>query len=186
MYKKIAIYDFDDTIFKSPTREQGEIDYFKLTGNKWPHVGWYGRVETLSPPLVPQIPPRSFLIESTYQAFLKDKQNPQAKVILLTGRPYKMRHRIQEILSNFGMVFDQEFYRGQPGTTGSDTFQIKMNIIRGLLTPEIELLEIYEDRPEHVSGFIDQFKKLKTQQDYPKQYIVHDVKGLVLHEPLVI
>lgn len=186
MYNKLAIFDFDDTIFKSPGRDLGEKAYLSSTGNKWPHAGWYGRIETLTPPIVPQIPPKDMLIEKTFQEWQKRKQDPNTKTVLLTGRPYKIRHRILEILGHYDMTFDQEFFRGQPGTKGRDTFEIKMNIIQGLLHPELELLEIWEDRPEHVSGFINEFKKLKQSQPYPQKYIVHDAAGKILDSPLVI
>jgi len=178
MKARVAIYDFDGTIFHSPEREQGELSYFNATGEFFPHAGWWGKNETLIPPIVPQIPDSSWYLQETLKAHREDSLRDDTEVILMTGRPYKNRHRILEICDLAGLKFDRHFFKGQPGQKGSDTFSVKRNFIQDhIFHPELKVLEIWEDRPEHVSNFINiaKYWKFKTNKTL-EQIIVHDVK----------
>ena len=160
---RLVIYDFDGTLFRSPDREEGSLLYLEATGNYWPHAGWWGRIETLQPPVVPDPIPEALWIQEIVEAHQKDVQDKDAFVVLMTGRPYKNRRRVQEILSSKGIEFHREYYRGMKGQTGRDTFDIKVNIIeQELFHDGLNSVEIYEDRPEHLSAFMDKAKKWKS------------------------
>jgi hypothetical protein len=150
---RLVIYDFDGTIFRSPEPVDGASRYKAITGSDWPFKGWWGRDESLSPPLVPEKPDDSWFIPRVTRSFRKDFADPKTKVVLMTGRPFKLRRRIVEILSGHGMDFDDYFFAGSPGTSGSNTLEIKTNNLQRLVSPQIKTLEIWEDRPEHIVGF---------------------------------
>lgn len=173
---RLVIYDFDNTIFHSPERETGEILYLEKSGEEWPFQGWYGRLETLMPPLVPEIPGPEFFIQETVESIFKDSNDKNSYVVLMTGRPYKIRRRIQSILDSQNLHFDEEHYRGNPiHPKGSSTFEIKFAILsRWLIHSKLDILEIWEDRPEHASAFIRGIKS---------KYI-KDLKKFVMHDPV--
>lgn len=178
--KRLVIYDFDNTLFNSPQREDGEILYLEATGKEWPFSGWWGRPETLLPPLVPDPIPESMLVAETVAAYRKDRECPDSFLVLMTGRPAKMRHRIREILSTFDIRFDDEFYRGMKGhPQHGDTLDIKLNIIQSHLVHDaLEILEIWEDRPEHSSRFMTEARRWKAKyHNHLRKVIVHDVTG---------
>ena len=60
--RRAVIYDFDGTIFNSPDREAGELAYLEATGNMFPFPGWWGRIESLMPPVIPEKPGPEWLI----------------------------------------------------------------------------------------------------------------------------
>ena len=180
---RVVIYDFDGTIFKSPHREQGETVYFEYTGQMLPFPGWWGRIETLMPPIVPQNPELDWYIESTINAFRKDSKDSETECVLMTGRPFKIRKRVIEICENQNLKFDAHYFRGQPGSKGRDTLEIKNNlIVEHVVHQGLKVIEIHEDRPEHVSGFIDIFKRLKREFKQLEKILVHDVVLSVSHE----
>lgn len=181
---RLVIYDFDGTLFRSPDREEGSSLYFEATGNHWPHAGWWGRIETLQPPVVPEPIPEALWIQETVEAHQKDVQDKDAFVVLMTGRPYKNRRRVQEILSSKGLEFHREYYRGMRGQTGRDTFDIKVNIIeQELFHDGLNSLEIYEDRQEHLSAFMDKAKKWKSLMDkHLEKIIIRDVPNNVHYQ----
>lgn len=181
-YSRLAIYDFDGTLFRSPGPEEGSDLYFDATGNYWPHQGWWGRVESLLPPIIPNPIPQSLWIEEVVSRYRQDIKDQNAFVVLMTGRPYKNRHRIQEILKDQNLEFHKEYYRGMKGQKGRDTFDIKVNIIeQELFHDNLKIVEIFEDRPEHLSAFMQKAKKWISSTNLSKA-IIHDVPNSTFHE----
>ena len=173
--KKLVIYDFDGTLFKSPDDKEGKEIYEEETGEPWPFKGWWGRNESLLPPIVPQKPDPHWYIQNVVSNQKKDSEDPNAKVVLMTGRPFQIKNRVMEILDHAGIRFDNTFFAGQSGTKGSGTFEIKSNNIKMLLNNDFDLLEIWEDRPEHVEAFTDLGQQLKKTNPRLQSVIIHDV-----------
>ena len=174
-HNRLVIYDFDGTLFNSPNRETGEIAYFEATGKEFPFQGWWGRLESLMPPIVPEKPGTEWLIPKPVASYREDRKNPNSQLVLMTGRPFKNRKRIIEICDSHDIKFDKYFFRGQPGQKGRDTLEIKCNFIQELIHPKLEILEIWEDRPEHVSAFFNFSKILKKNFNNLKTILIHDV-----------
>jgi hypothetical protein len=115
------------------------------------------------PPLVPDPIPDNMWIKEVLDRHHQDIKDQNAFVVMMTGRPYKIHRRIQDILNSKNINFHQEYYRGMPGQKGQDTFNIKVNIMENeLFHDNLKLVEIFEDRPEHLSGFIDKVKRWKS------------------------
>jgi hypothetical protein len=180
--KKLVIYDFDGTLFKSPDDKEGKEIYEEETGKPWPFKGWWGRNESLLPPIVPQKPDPHWYIQDVVNNQKKDSEDPNAKVVLMTGRPVQIRNRVIEILDHAGIRFNDTFFAGQSGTKGSGTFEIKSNNIKRLLNNDFDLLEIWEDRPEHVEAFIKLGQQLKKDNPKLQSVIVHDVPNGKLNQ----
>jgi len=171
--KRAVIFDFDGTIFKSPDRNEGAKTYREATGMLFPYQGWWGRVETLSPPIVPEKPGEEWFIEETIKAYREDAKDENSKLYLMTGRPHKIRRRVIDILDSYDLKFHEYYFRGHPGSKGRDTLEIKKNLIEAhVLHPKLEILEIWEDRPEHVSEFFNLAKRWKANLH---KAVIHDV-----------
>jgi hypothetical protein len=179
--KRLVIYDFDGTIFNSPDREKGELTYFNSTGEKLPFSGWWGRLESLSPPIVPEKPDEKWLIANTIAAYREDFKNDETELVLMTGRPFKNSKRIIDICQHFELMFHLHYFRGQPGQKGKDTLEIKCNFItEELIHEKLEILEIWEDRPEHTAAFFESAKQWKKTFGLNK-IIIHDVFREIKH-----
>jgi hypothetical protein len=174
---RASIYDFDGTILRSPDRPEGEVTYKEATGTPWPFSGWWGRLETLMPPLVPHPIPEEMWIADTVAAYHADRLREDTNVYLMTGRPAKTRHRVKEILETKGMVFDEYYFRGMKGQPQhGDTLDIKLSLIRSeVIHDGLQVLEIWEDRPEHTSRFCTEARRWKGQYDHLEKVIVHDI-----------
>lgn len=170
------IYDFDGTIFKSPTKEEGEITYMKETGNKFPYKNWWGRTETLLPPIVPEIPDLEWFIKETVESYRENEKDSNNELILMTGRHVKHAERIKSICDTHNLKFHKYFFRGMQGEVGKNTGEIKRNIILNkILHPDLKILEIYEDRPEHIDAFQSFAEKLKEDFKFIEKIIIHSV-----------
>lgn len=175
---RAVVYDFDGTIFNSPSRDMGENVAEKM-GFKLPYKGWWGRLESLMPPFVPEHPDESWLMPEVYEAYQNDEKNENTELILLTGRPIKLKQRVTQICDSFNLFFHRYYFRGMKGQTGFDTLEIKSNIIsQDIISKELTILEIWEDRHEHVHAFCEY--ALFWKQMYPnlEKIIIHDVLGI--------
>lgn len=183
MKTKISTFDFDGTLFDSPDRERGSEAYFNATGDIWPFSGWWGRPETLQHPVVPDPVPKEMFFDKIVKHYRDDYNDPNCHVVLLTGRPFKVRKIVQKILASQEISFHDEYYRGMPGSKGRDTLEIKLNIIQEhLIKDHTEIFEIWEDRPEHLSQFMTEFKRLKNRYKNLKKIIVHDAVNYLHYE----
>lgn len=169
---RTVIYDFDGTLFNSPTREQAKT----CLNKDFAFEGWWGRPESLLPPVVPQNPTSEWYIQHTIEQYRKDAQNQNTKLVLMTGRPIKIRTRVQEICDFYELKFHEYYFRGQKNQKGNDTFEIKCNFItQSIMHEELKVLEIHEDREEHVQGFIESAKFWKKNYGNLDKIVVHDV-----------
>ena len=177
----LHVFDFDGTLFRSHSREEGEL-ILEQVGEKWPFGGWWGRKETLEPPFVLHPPQQELLIEHIAQKAIAVYNDPNAYSTLMTGRPVKLRNRIQEILAHFEIKFHEEYYRGMRGIPCPDTITYKIYVIKERLCHDkLQSLEIWEDRPEHIGRFIALGAELKSRHKI-KKVIIHDVATAQDHE----
>ena len=192
---KLDVFDFDGTLFRTPLNtHENRQKYEKATGVPWlidkklaakltqklgHHVGmrrgWWGRKETLEPPLVPDPTPPEFLIEKTCEEFLRSKANPESITLMMTGRYLGLQHHVLRILGDANIVDVERngdrcqcvdpnvvcMFLGADGprmlsaeSKPSETLPWKIWILDQYFTLyDIEAMEIWEDRPEHVEAF---------------------------------
>lgn len=196
---KLTVFDFDGTLFRSPLdTPQNHKLYEKATGIPWliskeearelsrkhgryigMRRGWWGRSETLEPPLVPKPAPAEWFIDHVVKQLHASKADPDSHTIIMTGRHAGLKHQVLRICDDGGLVNLQKrqsksgdvFYEmvddqvtcwflGEDGprprgNKPTETFPWKVSILEQYvdLFPDIKTIEIYEDRVEHVEKF---------------------------------
>ena len=93
-------FDFDSTLMNSPDPDPGKAVYEEQLGVPYPHLGWWGREESLHECL--DVQPHQEVVER----LLKCDGEHQCRV-LLTNRQYKLRHVVKALLDKHGMVLDE-------------------------------------------------------------------------------
>jgi hypothetical protein len=141
---ELHVYDFDNTLFRSPLKPQG-----------W-ETSWWADDESLNPPCVPHHPGDEWWVPSTVAQAKKSIQDPNVWAVVLTGRSESsgsFRYRVPELLRQKGLSFDQVFLK----VGGGSTEAYKIKVLLGLLRkhPGIEIVHIYEDRAPHLLTFSD-------------------------------
>lgn len=202
MVKMLRIFDFDGTLCDTPanTPENKKL-YEKHTGLPWdiskddavrlsrrlgrpvnPRRGWWGRAESLQPPIVPDPAPLDLWVQSTVDTFEANYDEPETYTVLLTGRHAGLEQEVLRIvhqgpLNHLQLVERTEDpkyrYRwvaenaachllgnngpcpDMVGPKPADTYPWKVWIIQQyrLVYPELEAIVIWEDRDEHVEMF---------------------------------
>ncbi len=145
IFTKLSVFDFDNTLFKSPDSPSD----FK--GN------WHASKESLNEPTVPKVPDDNFWNLDVVSSAKKELSKPENYCIMLTGRIDQFfQDRIEELLKqknlNFKLVGLNEF--------GMDTAEFKINKINEILKryPTIKNIEMWEDEPEKASIYNTEFK----------------------------
>ena len=175
MQTKLVVFDFDGTLVNPPSPDKTLIEgmtcleyYDKwLIENNLPKrkfSGWWGRTETLRPPIFGKfendvfVPSKELLNQELVEIHKEYYSNSGNLVILMTGRHVGMKlpnkkHVCREILDAYGLEFDEYHYN----FGGKPTLTFKCETLDKILdeVPTIKEVEIYEDRMEHVSTFWD-------------------------------
>lgn len=157
MVDRIAIFDFDGTLFRSPEKPDW-----------WPHQGFWGRLETLSPPFVPEACGLEWYVPSVVKAAHQAVSDPHTHTCLLTGRIPKFERRVRQLLADAGIRFDAYYF-----ASGGNTLSFKVATIEELIGmfPEASTVEMWEDRQEHIGAF------KQTIEAQGRTPIVHWVKS---------
>lgn len=103
--KRLAFYDFDNTILRTLDQKAGCEAYFKATGVEWSFPGYYGHVASLTPPCLRQ--PLSAHVNVDIVSRLEaDIQHPETAVIILTARREfgGIGTRLRDIVAELGFA----------------------------------------------------------------------------------
>lgn len=157
--KKVVFYDFDGTLMDSPLPEDGKVIYQEKTGKPYPHMGWWGRSESLDLNV--------FDIKTNPEveaAYRKDKADPNAYVILLTNRLAKLDRSVIAVLNKHGMSFDAYSFKNDGREKGERVLDIMKTSY-----PNITKLEFYDDDPRHIENVNNNL--IDTTYDYKVHFI---------------
>lgn len=217
--KKLDIFDFDGTLFNSPLDKKENHDLyekhhgipwliskelsFQLTKKHGKHIpmrrGWWGKGETLRPPLVPDPVPESMWNNSVVERFHQSKNDPDSLTVILTGRHVGIKNDVLRICAQ-GNLFkitnnrrkNEDYFEqcdenvkiyflgdngpGKPDNKPGDTKAWKIWMIGKFLEfyPEIESVEFWEDRDEHLESFQNIQTSLNCR---PLKVIVNHIKA---------
>lgn len=142
MATQLHIYDFDNTLFRSPHKPD------------WWTKGWWGKLESLTPPCVPAKPGSDWWDSSSVSSAKSSISNSDVKAICVTGRiGGTFKHRVNDLLRQAGLKFHTVGLN--PGT---NTEKAKMAIFEDALTKDITHVEIWEDRAPHLTKFESFFR----------------------------
>ena len=215
MPTQLDIFDFDGTLVRTPLdTSENRRKYEKDKGLPWiinkdlsrklsakhgKHIGmrrgWFGRKETLEPPLVPNPTPKDLFIREACDAFLASKAAEDSITMLMTGRHAGIMSQVLRIcgdgklieIKNRGVKDGKLFvdcvdpkvvcwFMGQNGPDPeghkpNETLPWKMWIIEQYvrLYPDLETINIWEDRSEHIK----EFKELGELMD--QTVVVHEI-----------
>lgn len=96
--RKLAVFDFDGTLFGSPDAPPGEKN-----------GGWHADIKSLTEPLVPRKPGSSWWNEDMVKKARRAIASKDTFAVMITGRTSKkanLRYRIAELLRGKGLDFD--------------------------------------------------------------------------------
>lgn len=170
----LHVFDFDGTLVRTPGPEEGKPAYRLATGKSW-RGGWWGRPESLSPPVVLSPFPQNRVIDLVFSELEEVVTRSQTAVaVVVTGRIKPLRPAVLRILDEVCIArqndtvpqghsfLHHDAVITHPGG-GINTLDFKQQLFKQLLTSDpllqcsIKELHIWEDRLEHAQVFTTTF-----------------------------
>ncbi|RKP09311.1 hypothetical protein THASP1DRAFT_28892 [Thamnocephalis sphaerospora] len=193
-YRSVKIFDFDNTLFKSPLPNP-RLWHHSLAGRLMsPEVGWFHDVRTLSEPFVvcrgettDQVPSRRGSSNSSNAAHwfaanvLHEARTAIAAsdtfTVLLTGRLRSVYYaRIVELLTTQQLQFNMVILReNNPSAPYPTTMTFKKDCVQRLLSalPLVRTLTLWEDRPAHAAQFQAWLEDIRACGRLDQAAVVH-------------
>jgi len=148
MVKRLIVFDFDGTLINSPESEEGKKIWLQTKGEEYPHLGWWGRPESLDLNVFDIKPFPSVLLQ-----LKKELVTPNTYVIILTSRMEKLRPYVQAVLDKNGIVVDKLDMKRAEGDKG-------VKILRYFKQfPELKTICVYDDRESDIQSY----ENIRTQ-----------------------
>lgn len=138
----VHFFDFDGTIMDSPLPETGKDIYAQVTGKKYPHIGWWGRPESLDLNVF-DIQPKAD-IESIYRKVI---QSSHDHAVLLTNRQLKLGDLVKKVLDKHQMPFEHYSYKHNNDEKGDRILQIMKQFY-----PGVKNIIFYDDDQRHLDN----------------------------------
>lgn len=146
--KVLNVFDFDGTLMDSPLPAEGKEKYKIMTGEEWPHKGWWGQLDSLRPFDVKPI-------DKVMELYKQYSSLPDSVSILMTNRIAKFEPVVKDKIKGI-YTFDYYDFKNDN--------REKPDRIRDIIknNPSIEVVNIFDDMDEQIERFI-KFKKDNPQ-----------------------
>lgn len=135
----LNVFDFDGTLMNSPLPDTGKQKYKEITGNDWPHKGWWGQLDSLKPFDVEPI-------AKTVELYNEYTAIPNSINVLMTNRLAKFEPIVKEKLKGI-YVFDYYDFKNDNREKPERIKEILKN------NPSIEIINIFDDMDEQIERF---------------------------------
>jgi hypothetical protein len=179
MIKTLSFYDFDGTLMDTPMPDSGKEEWKEKTGEDYPHVGWWGRAESLDPNVFDIKP-----FQSVLNQLRSDTAKSDTYTIMLTSRLEKLQPQIEILLNNHNITFDDLSLKKKSDGEKSDRIKEYLRKF-----PDVDTINVYDDRDKEMRIF-SQMKNDIGDQYQINVYRVTDgnyalVEGVNIIEKLI-
>ena len=151
MINILTFFDFDGTLIHSPLPDNGKIEWANYYNKPYPHLGWWGRSESLDLNVFNVIP--NHII---YQEYLKFKKLNNSFNVILTSRIPKLKQYLADILYHNDIYMDDILCADGALTKGERIVKEYQRFIND--GHDIKEIYVWEDRNKEIIT-IEPFRK---------------------------
>ncbi len=138
----LALFDFDGTLFRSPTRPEW-----------WPYTRFLSAPDSLFPPLIPIEPPADWWVDSVVtDARERMKWEAGTYTVLVTGRNVAFDRRIGFMCRSHRLYFNELHFAVEDQKS---TLHRKLEVLEKLVDrmPNLKHVLAYEDSAENLDAW---------------------------------
>ena len=174
-YNRVAIYDFDGTMFRSWEKTP---DWWKGTELDKGPFSFFVRPECLDEPCVPDTPGSDYWVKKVVASAKRDAADRNVVMVVVTGRVGVHKQRVQELLRGKGIKPQGLYFN-----PGMSAVQFKVAVLRSLLAmnPNITHVDVWEN--ENQAAYKRALKQAAAALGMDVEVDVHSVN--VAPKPLL-
>lgn len=147
---RVAFYDFDKTLVDTVTSEEGRRTWEKTKKQRYPHVGWWSKRESLDKEVF------DFKqIEEITERLKRDFKDKTCWTVLLTNRIEGLKYEVMDILGGLGLQLDELRMMERSGLNKNSRI---ISVLESL--PQANMIDIYDDDMGNIEMFLSLKKKL--------------------------
>lgn len=143
--KRIEFIDFDGTLCNSPEPLEGKGIWEEKKGEKYPHIGWWSKPESLDPDVF-DIKPYPKLMEIITRAI----HDSNSFVVILTNRMAKLRPEIEKLLALNNIQVDVLDMKEKNRMTKGDRIMTYIE-----KDDDVGEVNVYDDRANELHDLLD-------------------------------
>lgn len=140
-YKRLVIFDFDGTLFRSPPPPENHGD----------EEEWWGDPSSLGAPNVPEKPGPEMWHAETVDRMRQAMADPDAYVVVMTGRNVQLHDRVEQLLEQKGLKPDELVTNPEIGNTTGFKRDEMQYLLRQM--PNVREVEFWEDKEADLKGY---------------------------------
>lgn len=164
--KKLAAYDFDGTLAKTPHPEEGKKIWKEKTGEEYPNQGWWSYKESMDSDVFD-----IGLYPNILSLLKKDLADPDTHVIILTSRRENLRPELERILDDNNVSVDDIIMKDG----GEDKGDILLQTSK--YNPDLEQIDMYDDFAQGEEHKIEELTKIKDTLPDDIEYNLYFVEN---------
>lgn len=149
--------------------EDGKKQWEEKTGQPYPHVGWWGRKESLDTDVFNIKPFPNIL-----RLLKKDMGDPDTTTIILTSRMEKLRPELENILRLNGIVVDELITKKGSADKGDVILRIEN------YNQDLKEIVVYDDFAGGMQNKIAEYTKIKDKLSDDVEYIIYFVDNGII------
>jgi len=146
--KRLQVFDFDGTLANTVSPEEGKPAWAKHYGKPFPHLGWWGRPESLDMSVFD-----IKMFPSLLNQLKREVSAPDTYVIILTSRMEKLRPQLKAVLDANDVHVNAIDMKHNELTKGEKILKYIDHL------PDLEEVSVYDDR----EGDIASYKAIKDR-----------------------
>lgn len=152
---KLSFFDFDATLFDSPMPDSGKLEYKEKTGQEYPHIGWWGREESLDTNIFD-----IKIFPNVASKLNNDHNQDNAFVAILTSRIGKLKPQIKNLLKINNIQVDEISTKDN---NKEKDVRIKEYLVK---YPDTQTIDVYDDREKEFNVFLKLKRDLKLSHPH--------------------
>jgi len=169
--KRLYVFDLDGCLMDSPTPDVGKILWKEKMGSEYPHLGWWGRKESLDTKVFDIKP-----ISRIEEILRSQIEREDTYCVILTSRMEKLRPQVEQVLIKTGLSVDELIMKKSEKSKGEKLLRLARKF------PNLELICAFDDRDTDIASYINHSEHIEELAEF---VIIHYSDDKLMHVEII-